>query len=76
MLNDEITRGEVAASTPDEGILDWSADAPRGGKVVMGRILKERASVPLFFAQTLIRATEADVEPHIGAAHRSGEGGA
>lgn len=34
--------------------LNWSADAPRGGKAVMNRIIKENATVPLFFAQTLI----------------------
>lgn len=35
-------------------VLGWSADAPRGGKAVMNRVLKDGASVPLFFAQTLI----------------------
>src|ERR1700760_1940866 len=33
---------------------NWGSDAPRGGKTVMNRILKENATVPLFFAQTLI----------------------
>jgi hypothetical protein len=33
---------------------NWAADAPRGGRTVMNRILKENATVPLFFAQTLI----------------------
>jgi hypothetical protein len=37
-----------------ESILKWSADAPKGGKAVMNRVLKDGASVPLFFAQTLI----------------------
>lgn len=37
-----------------ESSLAWSADAPRGGKAVMNRVLKDGASVPLFFAQTLI----------------------
>lgn len=43
--------------SPDSGdpnILNWAPDAPRGGKAVMNRILKEKATVPLFFAQTLI----------------------
>lgn len=40
---------EVAETT-----INWSADAPRGGRAVMNRILKENAAVPLFFAQTLI----------------------
>jgi hypothetical protein len=32
----------------------WGEDAPRGGKVVLNRIIKEKATVPLFFGQTLI----------------------
>lgn len=40
----------------DTGALDWGTDAPRGGKAVMGRILKENATVPLFFGQTLIQS--------------------
>lgn len=36
--------------------LNWAPDAPRGGRTVMGRILKEKATVPLFFAQTLIKS--------------------
>lgn len=35
---------------------NWSEDAPRGGKAVMSRILKEKATVPLFFAQTLVQS--------------------
>jgi len=35
---------------------NWGDDAPRGGKAVMSRILKERATVPLFFAQTLVQS--------------------
>ena len=34
--------------------LTWSEDAPKGGKTVLNRILKDGASVPLFFAQTLV----------------------
>ncbi|MGD9509632.1 MAG: ATP-binding protein, partial [Geminicoccaceae bacterium] len=37
-----------------ESVLDWAKDAPKGGRAVMNRVLKEGASVPLFFAQTLI----------------------
>src|SRR5256885_17090362 len=43
------TAAEVA-----EIAINWSADAPRGGKAVLNRILKEKATVPLFFAQTLV----------------------
>jgi len=35
---------------------NWGDDAPRGGKAVMSRILKEKATVPLFFAQTLVQS--------------------
>ena len=34
--------------------INWAPDAPRGGRTVLNRILKENAAVPLFFAQTLI----------------------
>ena len=37
-----------------ESFINWAADAPRGGRTVLNRILKENAAVPLFFAQTLI----------------------
>lgn len=44
---------ENSRETP-ESVLNWSSDAPKGGKAVMNRVLKDGASVPLFFAQTLI----------------------
>ncbi len=34
----------------------WGDNAPRGGMAVMNRILKDKATVPLFFAQTLIQS--------------------
>ena len=37
-----------------ESTINWAPDAPRGGRTVLNRILKENAAVPLFFAQTLI----------------------
>jgi histidine kinase/DNA gyrase B/HSP90-like ATPase len=51
-------------ATPDQSAndqtevssLDWGPAAPRGGRAVMGRILKENATVPLFFGQTLIQS--------------------
>ena len=45
---------EVAISESREGPLTWSTDAPKGGRAVMNRVLKDGAAVPLFFAQTLI----------------------
>ena len=52
-----MSTSENAVSTPGDTIsVDWGEDAPRGGKTVMNRILKEKATVPLFFAQTLIQS--------------------
>ena len=50
-----ITENAVS-DTGDRMSVNWGKDAPRGGKVVMNRILKEKATVPLFFAQTLIQS--------------------
>jgi hypothetical protein len=41
---------------PDQITENWSSDAPRGGKAVMNRMIKENSTVPLFFAQTLIQS--------------------
>lgn len=49
-----IVEPAAAGHAVDNGGLNWSPDAPRGGRAVMNRILKEKATVPLFFAQTLI----------------------
>ena len=35
---------------------NWAADAPRGGKAVLNRVLKETATVPLFLAQTFVQS--------------------
>lgn len=48
-----ITSDSIAV---DNASPNWGPDAPRGGKTVMGRILKEKATVPLFLAQTLIQS--------------------
>jgi hypothetical protein len=50
MLTDEARNIDSTETT----VLNWGTDAPRGGKAVVNRILKEGATVPLFFAQTLI----------------------
>jgi hypothetical protein len=52
---------EPSVETPVREPLDqitenWSDDAPRGGRAVMNRMIKENATVPLFFAQTLIQS--------------------
>ena len=35
---------------------NWAPDAPRGGRAVLSRVLKEDASVPLFLAQTFVKS--------------------
>lgn len=40
----------------DVSMPSWGEKAPRGGMAVMNRILKDKATVPLFFAQTLIQS--------------------
>jgi len=45
---------DPTADQADTPTINWSVDAPRGGRTVLNRILKESAAVPLFFAQTLI----------------------
>lgn len=42
------SQGELAPS--------WGDDSPRGGRVVMARILKEGSKVPLFLGQTLVNS--------------------
>ena len=41
-------------NSPDLLNPEWGDGAPRGGRVVLNRIIKEKATVPLFFGQTLI----------------------
>jgi hypothetical protein len=47
---------ETASTSPEVDIQTpvWGEDAPRGGKAVLNRIIQEKATVPLFFGQTLI----------------------
>src|SRR5437879_451640 len=51
-----MTIEQTASEQTDIASLDWGPAAPRGGKAVMGRILKENATVPLFFGQTMIQS--------------------
>src|SRR5687768_11668678 len=46
----------LADSADSSAVTNWGEAAPRGGKAVLNRILKEGATVPLFFAQTLIQS--------------------
>jgi hypothetical protein len=52
MLTDDTDLQE----TTDQSLPNWGGDAPRGGVAVMNRILKDKATVPLFFAQTLVQS--------------------
>jgi hypothetical protein len=50
-----LNPAEMQVAEPGElSILNWGPDAPRGGKAVLNRALKENTTVPLFFAQTMI----------------------
>lgn len=63
--NSTAANEPVADETATEG-LNWADDPPRGGKVVMNRVLKDGAKVPLFFGQTLINSLR-DVGLRVGA---------
>ena len=52
-MDDPATIRDIADSAFSP---NWGPDAPKGGKVVMSRILKEKATVPLFLAQTLVQS--------------------
>lgn len=56
MLDQNVpgTPGIDVAPTVDLQGPTWGDEAPRGGKAVLNRIIKEKATVPLFFGQTLI----------------------
>src|SRR5262245_50783466 len=51
-----LTQEPDIQETVDVSMPNWGDDAPRGGMTVMNRILKDKATVPLFFAQTLIQS--------------------
>lgn len=54
-MSSNASTESVVDEGPNEG-LNWGENAPRGGKVVMNRVLKDGAKVPLFFGQTLIQS--------------------
>lgn len=45
-----------ALDPSESNVINWGPESPRGGKVVLNRVLKEGATVPLFFAQTLVES--------------------
>jgi hypothetical protein len=54
--NDSTTEQNTPPPSTEGTALNWGTDTPKGGKAVMNRVLKEGATVPLFFAQTLIKS--------------------
>lgn len=51
-MNDTVIEGAHSSSTPN-----WSADAPKGGRAVIRRMLSDSGStVPLFLGQTFIHS--------------------
>jgi len=49
--SDTLVEGGADPFTPN-----WASDAPRGGRAVLNRVLKESAVVPLFLAQTFVQS--------------------
>ncbi|WP_430246522.1 ATP-binding protein (plasmid) [Neorhizobium sp. DAR64861/K0K2] len=49
---------DVVSAPTERGVFTpkWASDAPRGGRTVLTRALKESAAVPLFLAQTFIQS--------------------
>lgn len=52
MLEDDENTG----ARVDEASHNWGRDAPKGGRTVLQRILKEGTKVPLFLGQTLVNS--------------------
>jgi hypothetical protein len=43
-------------NAPESLVPQWGANAPRGAKAVLARVIKEGANVPLFLGQTLVNS--------------------
>jgi len=62
MSESEVTAGNAESvegnsdSVNEAAAPQWGANAPRGAKTVLNRIVKEGASVPLFLGQTLVNS--------------------
>lgn len=52
MFNEEPT----SPALPNDPYHTWGEDAPKGGRAVLQRILKEGTKVPLFLGQTLVNS--------------------
>lgn len=56
-LHSNSTTLQESTSQPEiESTVSWGEDAPKGGKAVLGRILRDGAKVPLFLGQTLVNS--------------------
>jgi hypothetical protein len=53
-LNGSVEENRIGQES--EFRMQWGAGAPRGGRVVLNRILKDGAKVPLFLGQTLVNS--------------------
>src|SRR4051812_36508986 len=55
-LNGNLDEDEAAVVGTPTASPQWSDDAPKGGRAVLNRILKDGAKVPLFLGQTLVKS--------------------
>ena len=59
-MSEQKIPAETPENTPETTLQDfapqWGASAPKGGKAVVNRALKDRSTVPLFLGQTLINS--------------------
>jgi hypothetical protein len=56
-LHSELNTTEESANPPEvESTVSWGDSAPKGGKAVLSRILRDGAKVPLFLGQTLVNS--------------------
>jgi histidine kinase/DNA gyrase B/HSP90-like ATPase len=55
-VSNAVTDSSIDAMFSNEVSPQWGEGAPRGGKTVLGRILKDGAKVPLFLGQTLVNS--------------------
>ena len=79
-LQAKTSIGPEQADTFETFTPNWAPDAPRGGRAVLTRILKELATVPLFLAQTFVQSlrdvgyntTTSALEEHVDNAIEAG----
>lgn len=51
-----VARTETVNESSEEFSPDWGGTAPKGGRTVLNRVLKDGAKVPLFLGQTLVQS--------------------